>query len=254
MDVRVINTPEEFATVILYNRFPREKIFGKGQKLGELTLRIRRLMDTKQTPEGEKIFYNPDRSIGHKMALYNIPKRMARELLAYRSDRWRLYNSEPLEVQMPGPKGTMRWVTFNPWYFEANQVQVGNDPENDEVKFETKITWYEDVDGVKYYRDKATLEAAKATEIVKAAETVVSALPQKPEEPFVLRWPPGLNVNETIAHIRSVCEEHGIEEKQWKEFEKGERERVGRNNNSYNKAEFPVVVKNYEEFIRKCLK
>lgn len=250
--VRLITVPEETVTIVLYNRFPRKYVVGN-QKLGELTQRIRRIPDSKTTPEGEEIIYNPDKSIGYNMATFVVPKRIARELLFHRKDRYYLYNSEPIEAQVPGPNGTSKWITYNPWYFVVSRIQVGNDPETTEVKFKDKITWHEDIDGKKYYKDKKS-KLEKNREIAREAETAVVAMPTPPERPFELVLIPGRSVNDTIAQIREICEKRGIDEEQWKKFEKGEREKVGRGSNSFNKNEFPIVVRNYEEFIRDSVK
>ena len=130
---RFIGAPETMVQFALYNTFN-----GK--------LRPRILEDEVVTPEGEPIHYKPliDEN---KVAIYTAPVRIAKRSISQRGDRYHLFNSDPIEVQIDIPGGSKKWVTYNPWYYEKVSVEAGKNKDTGEILYEDKIIWQEDKTG-----------------------------------------------------------------------------------------------------------
>lgn len=137
---RYIGAPETMVQFALYNIFN-----GK--------LRPRILEDEVETPEGEKIVYKPIID-ENGIAIYTAPVRIAKRSISQRSDRYYLYNSDPIEVQIEQTDGSNKWIKFYSHYYEVKKVEKGIDPDNKEVIFEDKIIWHEDKTGKLHLKKK----------------------------------------------------------------------------------------------------
>jgi hypothetical protein len=80
--------------------------------------------------------------------VYIADKEYVRQVCTQKSDRYRLYKSEPLDVQAIDIKtGAIKRATINPWFYTVSFVDDGIDPENQERKTKKVISWVEDTKG-----------------------------------------------------------------------------------------------------------
>ena len=77
--------------------------------------------------------------------VYLTTKKHAGMLCTVKPEKYKLYRSVSLTVQVTEANGAIVWKTVSPWYYEAQNVQVGNDKENDEAIFEKRFVWHEDI-------------------------------------------------------------------------------------------------------------
>lgn len=78
--------------------------------------------------------------------VYITNKKHAGMLCTVQPNRYRLYRSVSLTVPVTKSNGARVWEAISPWHYDAKKVQVGNDKDNDEAIYETRIDWHEDVE------------------------------------------------------------------------------------------------------------
>lgn len=103
--------------------------------------------------EGETVEIFPvENEVG--APVYELPKSEARRLLAARPNRYKLYQTAPLQifVRQPDQSTAPKW--FFPWSFrKLSKEKLGpdgqpmRDPDNGEYVFTDYVEWYEDLEG-----------------------------------------------------------------------------------------------------------
>jgi hypothetical protein len=90
------------------------------------------------TPE-----YPNDLMCKHGFKVYTGPKLVVRQYIAASPDRYKLFESEPMDIMVRGPGFRMVLKRFRPWKIVVKKEQVGQHKDTGELIFEDKVSWIE---------------------------------------------------------------------------------------------------------------
>jgi len=98
-------------------------------------------MPLEEVVGGKKLFVVPIFNLD-RFPMYDAPKEIVRHYITVRPNRYKLYQSEPLDINVMQPNGALKWEKFYSWTYTKEIVEDGTH-ENGEIKFKTVYNWFE---------------------------------------------------------------------------------------------------------------